>query len=346
MQKKDLWLFVLILVIGTLTAIRQPLFLSPINIANTANLVGLFGIFAIGQGFVIMTGGIELSSGSMIAILGVIFIDLIANKGVPWPLAVLIVILIGILLGLIHGLLITKMKLQPFVVTLCGLLIYRGVARFYTGDGTMGFPFGVNFPDLEWITTGRTDVVKIISGGNWSSIPIPHAFFVMLVIAVIMWIVLHRSVFGRYLFAVGKNEEAARYSGIRTTRVIVAAYIICAALTALASIFFAMYTRSILPSGHGNFYELYAIAAAVLGGFSLRGGEGSIVGVVLGMVLLQVLQNLVNLLGIPSSLNFAVMGSVILIGVLADQQFKIYRERRAVAEAARLSAAAQAKPAA
>jgi ribose transport system permease protein len=107
-----------------------------------------------------------------------------------------------------------------------------------------------------------------------------------------------------------------------------------------------MYTRSILPSGHGNFYELYAIAAAVLGGFSLRGGEGSIVGVVLGMVLLQVLQNLVNLLGIPSSLNIAVMGSVILIGVLADQQFKIYRERRAVAEAARLSAAAQAKPAA
>ena len=97
-----------------------------------------------------------------------------------------------------------------------------------------------------------------------------------------MWVVLHRSVFGRYLYAVGKNEEAARYSGIRTTQVIVAAYVICATLTALSAIFFAMYTRSILPSGHGNFYELYAIAAAVLGGFSLRGGEGSIVGVVLG----------------------------------------------------------------
>ena len=95
-----------------------------------------------------------------------------------------------------------------------------------------------------------------------------------------------------------------------------------AVLTALAAIFFAMYTRSISPSSHGNFYELYAIAAAVLGGCSLRGGEGSILGVVLGTVLLQVLQNLVNLLGIPSSLNFAVMGSVILIGVLADQQFR------------------------
>ena len=111
---------------------------------------------------------------------------------------------------------------------------------------------------------------------------------------------------------------------------ILAAYVICGALTALSAIFFAMYTRSILPSGHGNFYELYAIAAAVLGGFSLRGGEGSIVGVVLGTILLQVLQNLVNLLGIPSSLNFAVMGSVILIGVFADQQFALFRKRREI----------------
>jgi ribose transport system permease protein len=153
--------------------------------------------------------------------------------------------------------------------------------------------------------------------------------------------VLHRSVFGRYLYAVGKNEEAARFSGIRTTRVIIAAYVICTTLTALSAIYFAMYTRSILPSGHGNFYELYAIAAAVLGGFSLRGGEGSIVGVVLGTILLQVLQNLVNLLGIPSSLNFAVMGSVILIGVLADQQFGRFRERRRTIEAARRATAEQ-----
>ena len=140
-----------------------------------------------------------------------------------------------------------------------------------------------------------------------------------------MGVVLHRSVFGRYLYAVGKNEEAARYSGIRTERVIAAAYVICGGLAGLAAIFFAMYTRSISPASHGNFYELYGIAAAVLGGCSLRGGEGSMLGIVLGTVLLQVLQNLVNLLGIPSSLNFAVMGTVILIGVLADQQFSRYR---------------------
>jgi len=320
MLKKDLGLLVLIIVVGAVVAIINPRFLSPINIANTANLVGLFGIFSIGQGFVIITGGIELSVGSIIALLGVIVIDLIANHHVAWPIAALVVLAIGVIMGLAHGLLITRLKLQPFVVTLCGLLIYRGIARFYTADATAGFPFGANFPDLEWLTTGRTDIVALVTAGSVQSIPIPHAFFIMLVIAVIMWVVLHRSVFGRHLYAVGKNEEAARYSGIRTTGVIIAAYVICDTLAALSAIFFAMYTRSILPSGHGNFYELYAIAAAVLGGFSLRGGEGSIVGVVLGTILLQVLQNLVNLLGIPSSLNFAVMGSVILIGVLADQQ--------------------------
>jgi hypothetical protein len=141
-------------------------------------------------------------------------------------------------------------------------------------------------------------------------------------------VLLHRSVFGRYLFAVGRNEEAARYSGIQTGRVVAAAYVICGALAGLSSIFLTMYTRSISPASHGNFYELYGIAAAVLGGCSLRGGEGSIVGIVLGTILLQILQNLVNLLGIPSSLNFAVMGAVILIGVLADQQFNAYRERK------------------
>jgi len=321
-------LFVLILVVGTVVALINPLFVSSINIANTANLIGLFGMFSIAQAFVIITGGIELSVGSMIALLGVIFVDLIANLGVPWQLAVPLVLAIGFVLGLGHGLLITKKHMQPFVVTLCGLLIYRGNARFYTEDATAGFPFGVRFEDLEFITTGRTDLLALVTGGAMRSISLPHSFFLMLLLAAIMWLVLHRSVFGRYLYAVGKNEEAARFSGIRTDRVVIAAYVICGVLTALSAIFLAMYTRSILPSSHGNFYELYAIAAAVLGGFSLRGGEGSIVGVVLGTILLQILQNLVNLLGIPSSLNFAVSGSVILIGVLADQEYAAFRKRR------------------
>jgi ribose transport system permease protein len=322
MQKKDIGLLILILVVGTITAIINPLFISPINLANTANLVGLFGIFSIGQAFVIVTGGIELSVGSIIALLGVLFVDLMVNHGVAWPLALVLMLALGLVMGLVHALLITKLQLQPFIVTLCGLLIYRGTARWYTADGTAGFGFGVSFPELEWLTTGR-------------SFGIPHSLFALILVAAVMWVVLHRSVFGRYLYAVGKNEEAARYSGIPTNRVVVASYMICGLLTAISAIFFAMYTRSISPSSHGNFYELYAIAASVLGGFSLRGGEGSLLGVVLGTILLQVLQNLVNLLGIPSSLNFAVMGSVILIGVLADTQFAEYRKRKTAAKGGR-----------
>ena len=144
-------------------------------------------------------------------------------------------------------------------------------------------------------------------------------FVILIVVASIMWVLLHRSVFGRYLFAVGRNEEAARYSGINSRRIVTSAYVISGLLAAVAAILLAFYTNSVSPSSHGNFYELYAIAAAVLGGCSLRGGEGSIVGIVAGTALLQVLRNLVNLLDIPSSLDFAVMGAVILIGVIADQ---------------------------
>jgi ribose transport system permease protein len=315
MLKKDLGLFILILVVGCVVAILNPRFLSPINLGNTANLIGLFGLFSIGEAFVIITGGIDLSIGSMFALLGVIYIDLLVTWQLPWWSAALVTVLGGVVLGSIHGFLVTRLKMQPFIVTLCGLLIYRGVARYYTNDGTAGFEFGQSFPTLEWLTAGRT-------------LGVPHSFIVFLIVAVVMGIVLHRSVFGRYLFAVGKNEEAARYSGIRTTAVIAAAYIISGALAGLSSIYLAMYTRSISPASHGNFYELYGIAAAVLGGCSLRGGEGSMVGIVLGTILLQVLQNLVNLLGIPSSLNFAVMGTVILIGVLADQQLTRLRDRR------------------
>ncbi len=228
--RKDLGLLILIIVVGTVVAIINPRFLSPINLANTANLIGLFGIFAVAQAFVIISGGIELSVGSIIALLGVIFVDLVAGGTLSPGMAAIVVLVLGCIMGLAHGLLIAKMGLQPFVVTLCGLLIYRGVARYYTGDGTAGFTFGVSFPDLEWLTMGRT------AG-------IPHSFIAMLLVAAIMWVVLHRSVFGRHLFAVGKNEEAARYSGINTARVIVAAYVICAVLTAIAAIFL----HSVMP---------------------------------------------------------------------------------------------------
>jgi ribose transport system permease protein len=315
MFKKELGLFLLILVIGAITAAINPQFASQVNLMNLANQIGLFGLISIGVGLVIITGGVELSVGSMFALLGIIFLDLLVNHEIAWPISLVITVACGSALGSIHGLLVTRLKMQPFVVTLCGLLLYRGIARWYTADSTQGFGYGDGYETLEWLMSGRTYNV-------------PHTFIFLLVVAAIMGVVLHRSVFGRYLFAVGKNEEAARFSGIPTNTVITAAYVIAGTLAGISSVFFVFYTQSVSPSAHGNFYELYAIAAAVLGGCSLRGGEGSIVGIVLGTVLLQVLQNLVNILGIPSSLNFAVMGAVILLGVLADQQLQRRRQRK------------------
>ena len=305
--KKELGLLGLVLVIGAITTALNPRFLSAVNLLNMANLIGLFGVFSIGQGLVIITGGIDLSVGSVFALLGVVFIDLLANHGMAWPLALLLVLLGGVLIGAVHGALVTRAGLQPFVVTLCGLLIYRGAARYYTGDSTIGFGYTDGLDTLTWLASGR-------------SFGVPNPFLILVVVAAVVGVVLHRSVFGRYLFAVGRNEEAAQYSGIRTGLVVAGAYVLSGALAGISTVLLVFYTNSVSPSAFGNFYELYAIAAAVLGGCSLRGGEGSILGIVLGTVLLQILQNLVNILGIPSSLNFAVMGGVILLGALADQQ--------------------------
>ena len=316
MTKKELGLFLLLALISAVTGAINPAFLSLVNLLNMANLIGLFGVFALGEGLVIITGGIDLSLGSMFALLGVIFVDLLTTYQINWPLALLLVLLGGLALGAVQGFLITRLKMQPFIVTLCGLLIYRGAARYYTSDSTRGFGYGDEAGILGNIASGK------IAG-------IPNTFVFLIVLALILGVLLQRSVYGRWLYAVGKNEEAARFSGINTNIVVATAYIISGGLAGVSTVLFVFYTNSVSPSSFGNFYELYAIAAAVLGGCSLRGGEGSILGIVLGTALLQVLQNLVNILGIPNSLNFAVMGTVILLGVLADQQFQARRRRKA-----------------
>src|SRR5665213_554537 len=278
-MKKEIGIFALLVVMCAVTGFENHAFFSQANLTNTANLIGLFGIFSIGVGMVIITGGIDLSIGSMIALNGMLLVLALTEWHWPWPLAALFALAVPMLLGLGHGLLITRFKMQPFIVTL-----------------------------------------QFLAGGKFLGLPMP--FVILIVIAIIMWIVLHRSVYGRYLFAVGRNEEATRFSGVNTQWVVASTYILAGLLTGISGILFAFYTNSVSPSTHGNFYELYGIAAAVLGGCSLRGGEGSVVGILIGTTLLLVLQNLVNLLGIPSSLNFAVMGAVVLIGVLADQIFK------------------------
>lgn len=305
-MKKELGTFVLLVLLCAVVAALNPRFLAPANLQNMARLIGAYGIFSIGLGIVIITGGIDLSVGSVFALLGVLLSMMLTEWGWPAALAVIATLGIAMALGTIHGLLITKLQIQPFIVTLCGLLFYRGLARFIANDETKGFGNAAGFEWLRNLATG-------------SVLGVPTPFVLFAIISIIMWVVLHRSVYGRYLFAVGRNELAARYSGINSARIVASAYIILGLLAGISAIVFAFYTNSVSPSSHGNFFELYGIAAAVLGGCSLRGGEGSIIGIMIGAALLQVLQNLVNLLGIPSSLNFAVMGAVILMGVIADQ---------------------------
>lgn len=312
LTRKEIGLLVLLVGLCGLAAIGNPQFLSANNIQNMSRLVGIYGIFSIGVGIVIMTGGIDLSVGSMFALLGVVLSILLVEWRWPIALTVGVILALGAGLGAAHGLLVSRIRLQPFIVTLCGLLLYRGLARYIAADTTRGFGNAEGFVGLRDLATGS------IAG-------LPNAFLAMLGVGVLAWVLLERSVYGRHLMAVGRNEEAARYAGVNAARVVTAAYVISGALAGIAGIFLAFYTNSISPSSHGNFYELYAIAAAVLGGCSLRGGEGSVIGILIGTALLQVLRNLVVLLDIPGSLDFAVMGAVILIGVVLDQLLRARR---------------------
>ena len=164
--------------------------------------------------------------------------------------------------------------------------------------------------------------------GNSAIFNIPVQLWLLFVISIAAWFLLHRSVFGRHLFAVGSNEQAARYAGINTDRVVVWAYVICGVLTSISGLLFLFDSPNITPDSHATFFELYGIAAAVIGGCSLRGGEGSLIGIVLGVVLLPLLRNIVNLRGIPSSLEYAVLGAVIMFGMLSDQLIKVFGARR------------------
>jgi len=322
--RKELAIFILLVVLCAVTAAMNHSFLSSFNLENMARLIGLFGIFSIGAGIVIITGGIDLSVGSLFALEGVLLSIMLVDRHWGAVLAVVACMAFTGGLGLLHGFLITRARLQPFIVTLCGLLIYRGLARYIADDSTKGFGDATGFKAFQSLATGSLPIHL----SHRISFDVPAPFVVLVVVSIVMWIVLHRSVYGRHLYAVGRNEEAARYSGINSRAIIASAYVVSAILAGISGILFGFYTNSVSPSSHGNSYELYGIAAAVLGGCSLRGGAGSIVGIVIGTALLQVLQNLVNLLGIKSSLNLAVMGSVILLGVLVDELLKARGAKR------------------
>ena len=356
-------IFVVMCVIATLSTDR---FLFAGNLENQLGWVGVYGILAVGVSFVIITGGIDLSIGSVVCLVGCFLPWLLVEK--EWSPLPALAFLSGcaLLIGWCHGILVTKMKLQPFVVTLCGLLVYRGVARGIIGDKSVGF--GTEFKEMRQFAEGEVGLfpllivcaavlllvtlrlvvasekfgagqmtaaagtvilggLAIINRGSEFGVSMP--FVILLVVVALTAVFLNMTVWGRHLLALGNNEEAARFSGIATDRLVIVAYVICAALAGLGGMLFVMEVGSAQPSSFGNFFELYAIAAAVIGGCSLRGGQGAVLGVVIGTALIVVIKNyLVLVLPKYQNLEFAVIGVVILLGVLGDEVIRRFMERR------------------
>ena len=319
-MKKILGILGLLIFICVATAIMSDRFLTEFNVENLIRRTALFGIISIGAAFVIITGGIDLSIGSVVCLIGCLLPHLLIEYELSVATALLIVAVISLCIGLAHGLLITKMKLQPFIVTLCGLLIYRGFTRGFVQDQTQGFKGG--FESLRELSQGQLSLPGTEFG-------IPNPCLILLAVVFVAAIFLNFTVYGRYLMALGRNEDAARYSGINTDRMIILAYVICGLLSGLGGMLFVLDVGSAQPVDFGNFYELYAIAAAVLGGCSLRGGEGTIIGVVIGAAVMQVLKNSITLIdAIPTNIEFAVIGFVILGGVITDEIIKRLAAKR------------------
>jgi ribose/xylose/arabinose/galactoside ABC-type transport system permease subunit len=525
-MKKILGILGLLVFVCLVSGLLDPsLFLKEWNLGNLVRRSSLFAIISIGVAFVIIAGGIDLSIGSVIALVGCLLPWFLAHERMSVTSAVIAVVTLCLTIGLAHGLLITKLRLQPFVVTLCGLMIYRGIARGITRDRTQGF--GTSFEPLRYLANGkplqmiwfiaavgvlliiwalwprrdrqrtlpraplatvgiilgliasaplwwaslitqdtssispevfaampfwrravvefkaalpmqvpallfywlglatflvgliwltirsllashktilpilaslaaltlaffisraeierwpdavdaqiqlpkmwivirltaslgfaaaaivwfftasaraigpshRSPLLLTVAGGvicllgftPLAQMPVPMPFLIMLGLAIVAAIFLNNTIWGRYLFALGRNEQAARYSGINTHSMIILSYVICSLLAGLGAIIFVLDFNSAEPAALGNFYELYAIAAAVLGGCSLRGGEGTVAGVIIGAATMQVLQNSINILDFPTQLEFAIIGTVLLIGVIVDELVKRFAARR------------------
>lgn len=305
-MKKLLGLAVFLLVLYVLLLLADPGARSALNHFNLGKRIGLYGIISLGAAVLIISGGIDLSLGSVIGLCATVMAMLLVDYGWP-PLAAMAgVLALGACIGLANGLLVTRLRVQAFVVTLCGLFIYRGAARWLSGDQVKGL--GASFPKLKYWLYESKDILGL-----------PMSLVIFALLAVAAAVFLHLSVYGRYLFAIGSNEAAARYAGIATDRYKVLAYVICSTLAAFFGILLLMELNSAQPSETGSFMELYAIAGAVLGGCSLRGGEGSVLGVLIGTAILWMLPNFTKMWGVPSELEYTVVGGALLLGALLDE---------------------------
>lgn len=292
--------FVLLMVVLTFLSDS---FLTVSNLLNIARQVSINAVIAAGMTFVILTGGIDLSVGSVLAFSGAIIAGLLSS-GQPLLIGIGGGLLLGGLLGLVNGLVITRGGVQPFIATLGMLTIARGGTLVYTE----GRP-----------VTGLPDTFVWLGAGEVARIPVP--VIIMALVFGGAYVILTQTVLGRYIYAIGGNEEAARLSGVNITLYKTLAYVISGALSALSGVILTARLNSAQPTA-GLGFELDAIAAVVLGGTTLAGGEGSIGGTLLGAFIIGVLNNGLNLLNVSSFYQQVVKGAVILLAVLLDRRLR------------------------
>ncbi|MCG9649165.1 ribose ABC transporter permease [Vibrio brasiliensis] len=302
-QKSLIALLFLIVVVSFL----NPNFFTVDNILNILRQTSVNAIIAVGMTLVILTAGIDLSVGSVLALCGAFAASLIAME-VPVLIAVPTALLAGAALGAISGVIIAKGKVQAFIATLVTMTLLRGVTMVYT--------------DGRPISTGFTDTADAFAWfGTGYALGIPVPVWLMVIVFAAAWYLLNHTRFGRYVYALGGNESATRLSGINVDRVKIGVYAICGLLAALAGIIVTSRLSSAQPTA-GMGYELDAIAAVVLGGTSLMGGKGRIMGTLIGALIIGFLNNALNLLDVSSYYQMIAKAVVILLAVLVDNKNK------------------------
>ncbi len=320
MRKEFAMLGVLVVLGGFISAFSDGTFLTQQNLNNVGKHTALLTIFAIGEAFVIITGGIDLSVGAIVGFSSIFTV--MASTGqfhesfeLPITAAALLAVVLCAGIGLTQGLLITRLRLAPFIVTLAGMMIVAGLSQVITSGTSIG------------LKGAHRDFAKLAD----ASFLLPVPFWVLIAVSLIAVYLLHFSHIGRYIYGIGGNREAARYSGVKVDLVETGVYVWSASLAGLAGVLYASYLPS-LSFSTGQMYELYAIAACVLGGCSLLGGEGTVLGVLIGGGIMQTLRTAITLFvlypGTGSEFRLSsnwerfIVGAVILAAVLLDYGFR------------------------
>lgn len=281
-------------------SVASPFFLTPDNLVNAVLQAAINATLACGMTFVILTGGIDLSVGSIVALAGVV-LGLLLKTGIPLPVALLGCMLVGGVCGVVNGLLVTKIKLPPFITTLGSMSIARGLALYLT-DGRSISGFGGALGGI----------------GSGTLLGVPWMIIIMVVTFAIGMFVLRFTRAGRYIYAIGGNVEATQLSGINTGKYTALVYTICGITAGIAAVLLTARLDSAQPVA-GQGYELNAIAATVIGGTSLDGGEGRLSGTIIGALIISVLNNGLNLLNVSSYIQQIVIGLVIVLAVAGDK---------------------------